>query len=119
MSEYHATFNEKDEDGTIINKIDLTTEYDFGEDLQTSIELFGEKVVHSAFCQQSVVKLQALMRSTAKAGKDVAEAVANWKPGVTRVRGKSAQDKVLEAYAAMSEDEQAALIAKLQDQAEE
>jgi hypothetical protein len=118
MSEaYHATYNKKDEGGNILESQELTAEYDFGSNTQEAVELFGEEVVFSTFKAQAVVKLQSVMRSAAKAGKDVQEVVNAWKPGVARVRGKSPVEKALSAFGKMSPEEQQAFIASLQAQA--
>lgn len=56
--------------------------YDFGDNLQESVSLYGENVVHEMFVSQAKVRLQAGLRSCMDTGKDPVEFAANWKPGV-------------------------------------
>lgn len=119
MEKYSATYNKKDEEGNIVDSIQLEAEYDFGGNTEEAVKLFGEEVVFSTFKAQAVVKLQSIMRSAAKAGKDVAEVVAAWKPGVARVRGKTAVEKAISAFDKMSPEQQAQFIADLQAKAAE
>ena len=86
-----------------------TVNYDFGDNLDASVALFGKEIVHAIFIEQSVVKLQAVMRSLLTKGKkqeEIAAEVANWKLGTTRAR---MMDPV-KAFEALPQDKQKAYI---------
>jgi len=116
MSIVHATYNEKDpETKEVISATVYDVDYNFGENLEEATQLFGEKVVLSAFQASATVTLQSRIRSLAKQGKDadeIKEICANWKPGVTAPR-KSPVDKVMATYEKMSDDEKAKFLEAL------
>jgi len=63
----------------------VSVAYDFGDDLADAGMKFGEDVVFNIYKQQAVIKLQAVIRNAAEAGKtdeEIAEAAAEWKPGL-------------------------------------
>ncbi len=117
MSQYTATYNPKDEDGNALEAQLLTVEYSFGENLAEAVELFGEDIVHAHFTAHAVVSLQSRMRSAAKQGQDVQEAISNWKPGQVTRRGKTPVEKALADFGKMDEAQQAAFIQQLQEAA--
>lgn len=102
--------------------------YDFGDNLEEAVELFGEDVVFSRFKAAAVIDLQALLRRHGSAGEptkenpngrapktddEIAKIVSEWKPGlVTRVR-KSPKDKALELLQSLSAEDRDALLASL------
>ena len=114
---YTATYNQKDEDGNKVDSIDLTANYDFGDNIQDACKKYGEDVVHAHFVAHAVVSLQARMRAAAKAGQDVEEAINNWKPGQVTRRGKSPVEKALGAFDKMDAEQQQAFIAQLKEAA--
>jgi len=92
--------------------------YNFGENLDDAIGLFGDVAIYSRFKSASVVDLQALIRRHLGGEKpksqDEIQALADeWKPGVgSRVR-KSPKDKALDALAALSDEDRQALLDSL------
>lgn len=92
----------------------LTVEYNFGETLKESAQLFTEKVVHNNFVSGARVSLQGLIRRGLKAGKKDAEILAQvkeWKPGMKKP-GKSNLEKAEDLWNKMTPEEQKAYIAK-------
>lgn len=99
--------------------------YDFGDDLASAVEKFGEEAVYSRFKSSSVIDLQSLLRrqlitkegEEAKSDADIQAMVSDWKPGdKTRVQ-KSASDKVLDIFDGVSEDEKLEILKKLEAKA--
>lgn len=102
-----------------------TVEYDFGSDLYTAVELFGEKEVFEAFIGAAVIKLQAFMASQMIEAKDkdgvitpsnvsnnyLQELCNNWKltAGGHRLTKK---DKAVSILDSMSDDEIRAFLEK-------
>jgi hypothetical protein len=95
-----------------------TVTYDFGDDLDAAVELFGADVIFSRFVAAATVDLQALIRRSIKGenpknAREIQALVTEWKPGVsTRVK-KSPQQKAQEAVDALSDNEKAALLESL------
>lgn len=94
-----------------------TANYDFGDGLQDAVNRFGEEVVFTNFRKAARISLQALVRTSLKAGlaeDKIAEKVASWKPGVsTRGPGKSKIEKVTDLFSSLSPEAKAEFIAKL------
>lgn len=99
-----------------------TVNYDFGETLEDSVDLFTAEVVHGVFVQQGVVKVQALVRGML--GKDatqeeIEKRVAEYKIGaVNRVPGgkKGNKEANLLAYLAdLPDDKKAEFLAKVKE----
>ena len=72
---------------------ELTVEYNFGDNLDQAVEMFGADAVFSSFKADAKVGLQAKVRGMLKATEDDSEAakysdediisaIADWKPGV-------------------------------------
>ena len=57
-------------------------EYEFGKDLDESIDLFGATIVHSKFVSASTVDLQAALRRCLENGQDPVAYAEGWKPGM-------------------------------------
>jgi len=96
--------------------------YDFGDNLDEAVELFGADVVYSRFVAASVVDLQALMRrhlggEKPKTQDEIQKLAEEWKPGVSSRKRRSTKEKAEELIGQMSAEERAALIAELQAQA--
>ena len=94
-----------------------SVEYDFGDDLKSSTDLFGGEVVQRRFKAAAVVDLQGVIRRHLQsdpplAGKALQEACGEWKPGIQRAR-KSKVEKAMEMVGDLSDDDRAALIASL------
>ena len=117
----NATYNEKNEEGEVINTTSASVEYHFGDNLDEAIELFTSEVVLSLFTQAAVIKAQSQLRAQLKANHDE-EAIeayfTTWKPGVAAPRvAKDPTGTFAKAFEQMSEDEQQAAIAMLQEKA--
>ena len=88
--------------------------YPFGKDLQDAVSRFGEEVVFTNYRAQAKIKLQSLMRSFIIAGKDVANLLATWKPGIQMERTPVAPEVAAEnAFDRMDEAGKQAFLEKL------
>ena len=74
-TEIKARYQVKDENNTAVLDaegapvwVEVTCEYDFGENLQDAVDKFGADVVFSQFVSAATVKIQSLMRDKKKAG---------------------------------------------------
>ena len=94
---------------------EAAVEYNLPDNVQGYVDWAGEPVILSKLHQKIVIDLQAYMRGLIRAGKndeDIAQAVANWKPGMARP-GKSKKEKVKDAFHKMSADEKREMLAEL------
>lgn len=90
--------------------------YNFGADLESMIELFGEEVVFNYAKGQMVIRLQAAMRSRMSAGSDVAGLETEFKPGIALPKTPKDMNKATENYfMTLSAEEQDAMIEKLME----
>ncbi|MCK5604599.1 hypothetical protein KAR91_22110 [Candidatus Pacearchaeota archaeon] len=92
---------------------EATLNYDFGADLDAAVALFGAEVVFTNYRKSAKIDLQAVMRRYLTAGKDCAELVGIWKPGVTLERIVDPKAAAKNAFAKMDADEKKAFIAEL------
>ncbi len=98
--------------------LSASVQFNFGENLDEAIGLFGDDAIFSRFKSASVVDLQALIRrhlggEKPKSQDEIQALTDEWKPGVgTRVR-KSPKDKALDALAALSDEDRQALLDSL------
>lgn len=95
----------------------ITVTKDLGADLQGSVEMFGEAVIHQDFLVAETIAIQDMVRPMLKAGKtdeEIHEAVERFVPG-TRQRGrkKSDYDKTKDAWSKLSKEERDQLLAEL------
>ena len=73
-TEIKAKYQVKDENGNAVLSegapvwVEVTGQYDFGENLQDASDKFGADVVFSQFVSAATVKIQSLMRDKKKAG---------------------------------------------------
>lgn len=100
---------------------DLSVNFDFGGNLDAMVELFGaETVFQNAFAQMKI-GIQAYLRRLAQPDEDgnvktdeEIQALANkWVPGKKLLQRKSKLDKATELLDALTDDQKAALLAKL------
>ena len=90
--------------------------YNFGVDLATMTQLFGDEVVFGYARGQMIIRLQATMRARLTAGGDLEGLVSEFKPGLTMPKTPKDMKKATENYfMSLNQDEQNALIAKLMD----
>ena len=106
-------------DGNEENSPSVSVDYDFGDNLQEAVELFGDDVVFSRFKAAAVVDLQALIRrhlggEKPKTAEEIQALVSEWKPGVSKRVRKSTTEKAQDLIGQMSAEEKAALLASLQ-----
>lgn len=96
-----------------INK-EATIEYNFGENVQDAISMFGEEVVYNGFKADAVVTLQSAIRRYLEKGQDPAVLSSEWKPG-QKAPSIAADPKAtaLAAFAKMSQEDKEALIAQI------
>lgn len=104
--------------GTEENAPSASVTYDFGDNLDEAVTLFGADVVYARFKAASVVDLQALIRrhldsDTPKSAAEIQELAAAWKPGVQTKKRKSAGEKIQDLLGDMSEADRAALLESL------
>lgn len=96
---------------TNFNDASATVDYDFGETLEDSTNLFGEKVVHDRFVASAKIALQAFMSRLLKKGaseKDIAKAVEAEFSLEGRRQGKSKAEKAADLFSGMTDEEKAA-----------
>lgn len=96
----------------------VTTTYDFGEDVNKAVELFGAEVVYSGFVRSAVITAQSILRKGIESGLPDADVVAKlegWKPGVSLTRVVDTTAAFLRKFEAMSPEEMAATIASLKE----
>ena len=110
MAEYTAELK----DGRSVN-----FDYEFGDTLQATLDLFGEKIVHDYALRGLVVAAQGRARGLLKAGKisedEIRAEMAKWKPGEARVV-KSAAEKIRELSEKLSPEERAQLLKEIKAQ---
>ena len=97
----------------------VTVQYDFGDTVEESVNLFGADVVHSRFLSAAVVDLQALIRRGIKAGKsdeEIAQMVAAWKPGVKTVTRKAPTEKIKDIFAGLSPEQKKEMLKQLREE---
>ena len=93
---------------------DCEVEYDFGNDLDNAIELFGKETVFGYFKGQATVRLQAGLRSAMERGIDPAAFARGWKPGVTAPSiAADPFSAAVSAYARMTDEEKANFLSTL------
>ena len=90
-----------------------TITYDFGKDLDEMVEKFGAEVTFTNARANMKIGLQSAMRRYLVAGKDCAELVEAWKPGVQMERVVDPLAVAQKAYGNMTDEEKQAFIAKL------
>lgn len=64
----------------------VSVSYDFGDTLEESVALFGDKVVQDGFLSNAVIGLQAFIRGMIERGfnaETITARAAQWKPGVS------------------------------------
>lgn len=112
------------------NDHQVTVPYDFGDNLQEAVELFGDDVVFSKFKAAAIVDFQGVLRrgmfDEEGEGDDKTlipvdsetlasrETISGWKPGVTTRVSKSPKEKALAALKGMSPEDIAAMLAELE-----
>lgn len=94
--------------------------YDFGGTVEAAIEKFGADVVYANFVRAATITAQSVMRRLLETGKnaeEIAQTMAEWKPGVAFKRSADPVSSVLSKFSSLSPEEQKALIKQLQKRA--
>jgi hypothetical protein len=94
----------------------VSTQYDFGSNLDEAVEKFGEAVVYGVFLDQAVIRLQAMLRRCIEGevpDKEIPEKVAQWKMTVGGRERKSAAEKVQDLLGKMSPEQKQELLKSL------
>jgi hypothetical protein len=104
--------------GTEENSPSAEVTYDFGDNLDESVALFGADVVFSRFKAAAIVDLQALIRrhldgETPKSEAEIQALVDAWKPGVTSRKRKSTKEKAEDLLSGLSLEERTRLLESL------
>jgi hypothetical protein len=103
-----------------------TVSYDFGDNLDEAVELFGEEVVFMRFKSAATIDLQALIRRhlgakdkegkpTPKSEEDIQKLAAEWTPGVQTRKRKTDKQKAEELLSKLPAAQLAELLASLQN----
>ena len=111
MASTNINFRENDE---APNK-SLT--FNFPGMLYGAVKKYGGDEVFNAFRSAAIVRLQSVARNASEAGEDDKSIIAKleaWKPTI-RAPGKPKGDKVAEMLASMSEEERAAIFARVNE----
>lgn len=101
----------------------LEVKYNFGDNLEDAVALFGAEVVFSNFKQNAVIALQGLVRrhlemkeDKRKTDEQILATVNAWKPGVATVKTTDKKAIIMEAFGKMSAEDQKALLEQLMSQ---
>lgn len=117
MAKISVSAKVKDAEGNVSEVRKFSADYDFGGKVEEAIMRFTPEVVYNVFEKKAVIQGQDLVRPLLAAGKsekEVAAALAKWKPsGETQRARKSVQDKYLEDLRAMSPEARLAAIKEL------
>lgn len=124
METVEAKYQVKDKDGNVVLNEEgqptwkqATVEYDFGDNLDSAVELAGAEAVHSNYKANAKVGLQSIVRAKLKAGLSVDQIQAlvdAWKPGM--VIEKTQVDPAVaiqNAFSSWSPEKQAEFLASL------
>tara|TARA_R100000808_G_C2149869_1_gene158416 strand:+ start:1454 stop:1795 length:342 start_codon:yes stop_codon:yes gene_type:complete len=93
-----------------------TVDYDFGDDVNAAVELFGADVVFAGFVKSATITAQANMRRHLEAGasdEDIQAKMADWKPGVVTRRTKDPVGAIKKKFGSMDAEAQKELIKHL------
>jgi hypothetical protein len=119
-----ARYQVKDKDGNVVlneenqpSWVQAAVNYDFGDNLDSAVELCGAEAVHSNYVANAKVGLQSIIRAKLKAGlsvDNIQALVDAWKPGM--VIEKTQVDPavaVKNMFAGWSAEKQAQFLADL------
>jgi len=90
-----------------------TIPYNFGENLDEMVELFGDNVTFTNARANMKITLQAAMRRRLEAGQPVEDLTDSWKPGVQMERIVDPVAAAKAKYAKMNSEERAAFLEEL------
>ena len=101
-------------------EVSVTTNYDFGADLDEMVQKFGKDVVFSNARSQMKISLQALIRRGIEAGQDEQSIVANaqgWIPGVQSERKSDPISLITAKWGQLDEEAKREMLKKLKSMA--
>lgn len=84
-----------------------TEEYDFGDDLDQMVALFGKDTVYTNAKQSMVIRAQSILRSGGT--------LEGWKPGASAARTKDPEAAILANFAKLPPEQQLAIIQKIKE----
>ena len=93
----------------------FTVDYEFGNNLEEVVGIFGEPVVYNHVTASFKIALQGFIRRLLKLKSpeaEIKEKVKGWKPGMKK-EGKSPAEKAKDAFGKLSEEERKALLKDL------
>jgi len=99
---------------------EVTVQFDFGDNLASMTEKFGEDIVFGNARQSMKITLQALLRRGIEAGKDaatIATEAAAWKPGQISQRSSDPVAAITAKWASLDENARKELLRKLREMA--
>lgn len=96
----------------------MSVEYDFGGDLTTAEDRFGEEVVFNNFVAQAKINLQSALRrwmkpdgeGNSKTDEEIATLVSEWEPSAKVLKKKSNVDKAKALLGKLSDEQRAELL---------
>lgn len=104
-------------------KKSLAVDYEFGENIQSAIDLYGEEVVFSMYKKAAKIEIQRVVRDIIVEGGDddaAQTAVDKHQLGISKPRAVgSVRDRAIAEFQKMSQEEQAAFLAELMPEAAE
>lgn len=107
-----ATLNRGEENE---EKVELLNEFNFGENLDEAIQMFGEDNVFDAYVRNAKVQVQNMIRRAAETGKseeDIEGMISNFKIGDS-ISFKDPKTSVKKALEGMSAEDRAAMLEEL------
>ncbi len=93
----------------------ITVEFELGDTLAATVDLFTEAVVYSNATAQIKITLQNYIRGLMRQGKNAKEIqkiVSDWKPGM-RTPGKSKGEKIKTLLEGLSDEDRKAVLAEV------
>lgn len=89
----------------------VTFDYNFGENLNEAVQLFGEDVCWAHLRRALILAAQGTARTMIRNGAskdEIVKTMKEWKPGIPR-RGKTPEEKFKELWDQMSPEDRARL----------
>lgn len=96
---------------------EISVDYNFGENVSESCEMFGETIVHNVFVANGVIKLQAFIRTMLNAEERVSDETIRSKVETWTLKAREKSDPVAKATKAtnkLSDEQKVELMAKIQ-----
>ncbi len=110
----NAQFTHVDENTKDKTVVDVSAKFDFGEDINDMINMFGAETAFHQAKSSLKVAFQGFLRVLAAKGETqegIDAEVANWTPPSGKPRGKSKLERAKELIAKLSDEDREALLA--------